>query len=314
MWSEPGQPSKPSSRPGLLLVDGHAYAYRAFHAIRRLNGPDGRPSNALFGFTKMLDRLISWLVPTHAAVVWDCGMSAERLQALPDYKADRPPMPDDLHAQITELQRYLPLAGLQSIQLEGAEADDCLASIAVRAQHAIASTWIASSDKDFMQLVRPGIGLVNPADMPPKIWTDQDVIAKTGVRPEQIVDWLSLIGDAVDNIPGVSGVGPKTATKLLRQFGSIAEIYRRIEEVDPLRLREELRQSAQLVARNQKLICLDDKVGATITLAELTLKKPDNKALAAWRREWGFRVNDRTDSANAEPSEKQQDLFAPHRA
>lgn len=310
MRFEQGQPNRTSSQKGLLLVDGHAYAYRAFYAIQRLTGPDGRPTNALLGFTKTLRKLIDWLTPTHAAVVWDGGMSAQRLEALPAYKANRPEMPDDLHSQISELQRYLPVAGLSSVQIAGVEADDCLAAIAKQAVQQEIATWIASSDKDFMQLARPGLGLINPSDSPLRIWSEQDVIAKTGVRPDQVVDWLSLIGDTVDNIPGVPGIGLKTATKLLVQFGTVVGIYSRIADVEPPRVREALLNSADLVARNQKLIRLDESVGQGIAVSDLVLRKPDLDGISALHQEWGFRPRVRS---QPELCEREQDLFAAFR-
>jgi DNA polymerase I len=311
MWSEQGQPRIVGSPGGLLLMDGHAYAYRAFHAIRKLTAPDGRPTNAIFGFIKMMEKLLDWLSPTHAAVVWDGGMSPQRLGLLPEYKANRPSMPDDLRSQIAQLQRYLPAVGLASIQMAEVEADDCLATIASKASQNGLATLIASSDKDFMQLVRPGLGLVNPADPPPKIWSETDVLTKTGVRPDQVVDWLSLVGDAVDNIRGVPGIGPKTASKLLLQFGSVAAMYDRIEEVDSPKLREGLRQSASMVARNRDLIRLDESVKIELTLSDLGRRKPDANAVAALYREWGFGAKARKQTT---ASEMEQDLFATTRA
>jgi DNA polymerase I len=310
MWSEQAQPSKSSSQGRLLLVDGHAYAYRAFHAIRNLTAPDGRPTNAILGFIKMLEKLRDWLAPSHVAVVWDGGMSPLRLGMLPDYKANRPSMPDDLRTQITEIQRYLPVAGLVSVQMADVEADDCLAAIACRAIQLGLGTVIASSDKDFMQLVSPGLGLVNPADSPPRIWNETDVVAKTGVRPDQVVDWLSLVGDTVDNISGVPGVGLKTAAKLLVQFGSVAGIYSRIGEVDPPKLRERLQQFSDVVARNKSLIRLDAGVKLELVLPDLAVRRPDPASLDPLYQQWGF---GRKTRGQLSSSESEQDLFEAHR-
>ena len=273
----------------LLLVDGHAYAYRAFHAIRHLSGPDGRPTNAIFGFVKMLARLREWLQPTHLGVVWDGGLSTERLAALPEYKAQRPPMPPELAGQMDDMVAYLEAAGLASFCQDGVEADDYLA---LAARRAAAGGWpvvIASADKDFMQLVTPDIGLLNPNDKAPVVWTAAQVLEKTGVAPEQIVDWLSLIGDNVDNIPGVPGVGPKTATGLLRQFGSVDALYERLGEVASERVRGALAAGAAAVRRNQALIRLRDDLPCEFVLDKFALGQPDAGRLLALYQRWGFK-------------------------
>jgi DNA polymerase-1 len=242
----------------LLIVDGHAYAYRAFHAIRGLRAPDGKPTNAIYGFVKMLAKMRANLAPTHLIVAWDGGLSAERMVLLPEYKAQRPEMPDDLRPQFDEIENYLDAAGMESYCGDGVEADDYIACLARHAVAAEMTTVIASSDKDFMQLVSARVGLLNPHDKTEAIWTDEQVRAKTGVEPSQIVDWLSLIGDSVDNISGVPGVGPKTATDLLKQFGSVEKIFSRLGEVKSERLRVALENAKARVERNQKMVRLRD--------------------------------------------------------
>ena len=275
--------------PRLLIVDGHAYAYRAFHAIRQLNGPDGLPTNAVYGFIKMLSKLRASLAPTHLVVIWDGGLAEERVAVHPEYKAHRPPMPEGLSRQLDEIMEYLRAAGIASWCRDGVEADDWIAGVARRAAAAGAEVVIASADKDFMQLVRQGIGLANPNDKSERIWTEADVVQKTGVRPEQIVDWLSLVGDSVDNIPGVPGVGPKTATGLLQQFGSLAALYDRIEEVTSERIRQNLEGARSSMQRNQALIRLQDEVGAAFQLAEALPGGEDRNHLRALYQRWGFR-------------------------
>lgn len=287
-----GEPSVASTtgRPHcLLLVDGHAYAYRAYHAIRSLSGPDGVPTNAIYGFVKMLAKLRQNLRPTHLAVIWDGGLAAERMVAHPAYKAQRPPMPEGLGRQLDEIDTYLCAAGIASWRRDGVEADDWIAGSARRAAVAGAQVLIASSDKDFMQLVTPHIGLINPNDKTERIWTAAEVVAKTGVRPEQIVDWLSLVGDAVDNIPGVPGVGPKTAADLMRQFGSIDELYRRLPEVKSARVKSALAAAEGDVRRNQGLISLRDDVGTDFQLEQTAPKVEDSMRLLNLFHRWGFR-------------------------
>jgi len=274
----------------LLIVDGHAYAYRAFHAIRELRSPTGQPTNAIYGFIKMLAKMRATLSPTHLIVVWDGGLSAERMVALPEYKAHRPEMPADLGPQIDEITRYLEAANIASFCREGVEADDYIACLARRALDADMEVVIASSDKDFMQLVLPGIGLLNPNDKTQAVWTAEQVRAKTGVEPSQIVDWLSLIGDSVDNIPGVPGVGPKTAADLLQQFGSVAALYGRLNEVKSERLRAALTAAADAVQRNRELVRLREDLHCEFSPEEMADQPPDADRLAPLFRQWSFRT------------------------
>src|ERR1039457_5310276 len=191
-------------------------------------------------------------------VVWDGGLSAERMTALPEYKAQRPEMPENLRPQFDEMVSYLAAAGVASYCGDGIEADDYIACLARRAADAGWNVVIASSDKDFMQLVSARIGLLNPNDKTGAIWAHEQVRARAGVEPEQVADWLALMGDAVDNIPGVPGVGPKTAAELLKQFGSVTALFGRLAEVKSERLRAALRDSADAVRRNLKLVQLHE--------------------------------------------------------
>lgn len=279
-------PTDKSNR--LLIVDGHAYAYRAFHAIRELSSPTGAATNAIYGFIKMLTKLQLQLEPSHVVVVWDGGLSSERTAEHPDYKAQRPPMPESLGEQIDQIGDYLSAAGIATYCRDGVEADDWIASFASHGAETM-PVVIASSDKDFMQLVSPRIGLVNPNDKSEKIWAAADVFAKAGVMPEQVIDWLALVGDAVDNIPGVPGVGPKTATDLLSRFGSVQGIYSRIEEVSSPRLKQNLEASKEAVNRNQRLIRLKPE-GLAAQLNDLRLKPADVARLRVLYAQWGFKT------------------------
>ncbi|MBI5773043.1 MAG: hypothetical protein HZA89_04775 [Verrucomicrobia bacterium] len=287
----------------LLLVDGHAYAYRAFYAIRSLNAPDGSPTNAIYGFLKMLSRLRVAASPSHLAVIWDGGLAPERTAAHPSYKSQRPPMPDGLARQMDGIVEYLRAAGLASWCHDGVEADDWIAVAARRASAAGVRVVIASSDKDFMQLVTPRVGLLNPGDKSERIWTEAEVIAKTGVRPAQIVDWLSLVGDSVDNIPGVPGIGPKTATVLLQQFGSLEGIYAGLEEVKSDRVRESLTASRADMCRNQALIRLRDDVGVAFQLQDTVPGVEDRRQTAEMFQRWGFHSLLRELEARREPEQ-----------
>ena len=274
----------------LLIVDGHAYAYRAFHAIRGLRSPGGQPTNAIYGFVKMLAKMRAVVEPTHLIVVWDGGLSDERVALLPEYKAQRPGMPDDLKSQLDEIVSYLKAAGVASFCRKGVEADDYIACLARRAVEAGMEVVIASADKDFTQLVSGRIGLLNPNDKSEVIWTDEQVRAKTGVGPSQVVDWLSLTGDNVDNIPGVPGVGPKTAAELLGQFGSVRVLYERLDEVKSERLRAALRASMDVVRRNCELVRLRDDLPCEFLPDELAAKPADAGRLSGLYQRWGFKT------------------------
>ena len=289
----------------LLIVDGHAYAYRAFHAIRELRAPDGRPTNAIYGFVKMLEKMRAAVSPTHLMVVWDGGLSAERLAALPAYKAQRPEMPADLRPQFDEIENFLAAAGIASYCADGVEADDYIATLARRAAAENWNAVIASSDKDFMQLVSAQIGLLNPNDKTGAIWGREQVQAKTGVEPEQVADWLALMGDAVDNIPGVPGVGSKTAAELLKQFGSVENLLARLDEVKSEKLRHSLRGAAAAVVRNQKLVRLPE-VPCELAPEKLVVQPGDRAALRRLLAGWGFKG---MIAALEAPGEKQAELI-----
>jgi DNA polymerase-1 len=190
----------------LLIIDGHAFAYRAFYGIRGLTSPAGRPTNAIYGFISMLAKLEAQVLPTHAVVVWDGGLDAGRVESLDDYKGQRDPMPDDMEVQLDSMVEYLEAEGWASVCDDGVEADDRIGQLAKRAEGEGYEVAIASSDKDFLQLINDRVKMWNPADKSGVPMDAEAVVAKTGVRPEQIVDWLSLVGDAADNIPGVPGV------------------------------------------------------------------------------------------------------------
>jgi len=272
----------------LLIVDGHAYAYRAFYAIRELRSPSGVPTNAIYGFVKMLAKMRATIAPTHLIVVWDGGLSAVRMAALPEYKAQRPEMPENLKPQFDEIVNYLKAAGVASFCGDGVEADDYIACLARRASDVGWQIVIASADKDFMQLVSARVGLLNPNDKSETVWTDEQVRNKTGVEPLQIVDWLALMGDSVDNIRGVPGVGPKTAADLLKQFGSAAKLYERLDEVKSEKLRASLRASAEAVRRNLELVRLYD-VPCDFLPEELLEKPADAGRLRELFVRWGFK-------------------------
>ena len=274
----------------LLIIDGHAFAYRAFFAIRGLSSPYGRPTNAIYGFIKMLEKLEAQVLPSHTVVVWDGGLDEDRVEGLDDYKAQRDPMPDDMEVQLDEIVEYLEANGIASICDDGVEADDRIGQLAKRAEAEGFEVAIASSDKDFFQLINDQVKMLNPADKSGEPMDADAVEAKTGVRPDQIVDWLSLVGDAVDNIPGVQGIGVKTAATLLNEFGSIDGIYERLADVKREKQREALAASEADVRRNQALVVLKLDLAGEPELDSLRKGFEDTALLEKLYEKWGFKT------------------------
>jgi DNA polymerase-1 len=294
----------------LLIVDGHCYAYRAFFGIASLTSPSGRPTNAIYGFIRMLGKARDRARPWRTVVVWDGGLAAERMALLPDYKAQRASMPADLAPQLDEIAEYLRAAGVLSLRKEGCEADDCIAALTVQAAAEGLPVVIASSDKDFMQLVSSGVKLLVPHDKTENLWDAAQVRRKTGVEPGQIVDWLSLVGDASDNIPGVAGIGLKIAADLMGQFGSVDVLYERLAEVRSERLRAHLQAEEETVRRNQQLIRLRDAMRCELPLEELAALESDAEELRRLYSGWGFKNLLQTLAQTGLPDT--EDLFHEH--
>lgn len=239
----------------LLLVDGMAAVYRAFYAIKNLRTTTGKPSNAIFGFVRMIEQLKKSWSPSHFVVVFDGGLPPERMTLVPEYKGNRSPMPDDMRSQFEGINEYLESSSIPSIRRDLCEADDLMATLAVHASSNDTRVLLATHDKDLFQLVNQNTQIV-PVTGKREIMGNDEIIKKTGVTPRQIVDWLALIGDSADNIKGVPGVGPKTAAKLLVEFGSVDEIWEHINEMPANKLRESLDASREIVERNLKMVTL----------------------------------------------------------
>lgn len=273
----------------LLLVDGTAVLYRAFFAIRELSTRAGKPTNAVFGFLRLIEQMRGRWNPTHWAVVFDGGLPAARLNRLPQYKAQRPPMPPGLKAQIPDAQDYLDCAGVPWLRIGGQEADDLLATLTVQGvRGGDAEVLLATSDKDLYQLVGDAVTIVSVAGES-VVMGVAEVVDKTGVRPDQIVDWLSLTGDASDNIPGVPGVGPKTAAKLLSEFGSLDELWGRLQDVRPERVARLLADHRQDVERNRDVVRLDTGTDCRIDWIEWRVRHGDTRRLASFYDRMEFR-------------------------
>jgi len=273
-----------------LLIDGFNLAYRCFYATPALTRADGFPTNALHGWVKSLWRLIDQEKPAHTAVFFDLGGSRERLELHPEYKAQRAEMPEDLSRQIDGVKTLTRLLGLAAVEIEGIESDDLLATCAARRAAEGDEVLIVSSDKDFAQLVGERIRvLLPPPSAQPRLgWRLLDAAGvrdKFGVGPERIVDYLALIGDTSDNIPGLNGVGPKTAIKWLERHGDLEGILAAAGAIEPERFRAPLVESASRLRLNRRLVTLNlthvlppleqgpaDLAGLTAFLAEMDMR------------------------------------------
>ncbi len=262
--------------PVLLLVDAFGLAYRGFFAISDLSTSAGVSTNAVFGFIKTLRQAARIWKPTHMAVVFDGGMDQRRKGLLAEYKAQRPPMPDKLRSQIALISEYLQCARIAVARIDGREADDVMAALAVRACAADSgfNVLMLTSDKDMFQMVDDRVSLVVPARGDERMGPSQ-VLQKTGVPPSLVPGWLALTGDAADNIPGVPGVGPKTAAKWLSEHGSLAGVFEHLPELKPERLRDALQAHRAAVERNLDLVRLDSAMDPGLEIEALRVVAPD---------------------------------------
>ncbi len=256
-----------------LLVDGFNLAYRCFFAIPELTRADGFPTNALHGWVKSIWKLADQEKPESTLVFFDLGGAQDRLAIHPEYKAQREEMPDALAKQLPYVRSLTRALGCVGIELEGVESDDLLAAEAVALARAGHEVLIVSSDKDFAQIVDERIKiLLPPPTANPKLgWQVRDaagVREKFGVPPSQIADYLALVGDTSDNIPGINGVGPKTASKWLAEWGSLEGVITHAAELQPERFRAAVASEADKLRRNLKLTTLN------VALPSLVLSKP----------------------------------------
>jgi 5'-3' exonuclease len=263
----------------LLLIDGHYYVYRSFFAIRDLrNSKTGEPTNAIYGFVKTVRRMVKDLAPDLGAVVWDMGIPKRRTELQPAYKEQRAVMPDDMRPQLTFIQNLVPMLGFASLWLDDTEADDLMASYTVAARARGDEVVLATNDKDLFQLVGDGVGVysTNKADLAsPKdafaLLGAEAVMKKWGVTPPLIADVLSLIGDSVDNIPGVNGLGSKGAASLLTAHGNLDAILANPEVVKNERIREKLKAARAQIIQNREMVRLDLDLPLPAPLEELKI-------------------------------------------
>ena len=277
----------------LVLVDGSSYLYRAFHAFPPLTNSAGEPTGAMYGVLNMLKSLISQVQPSHIAVVFDAKGKTFRDEMFEQYKSHRPPMPDELRKQIQPLHDIIRALGIPLLVIEGVEADDVIGTLAVAASKANKKVLISTGDKDMAQLVDDNIMLINT--MNNTLLDREAVIEKYGIPPELIIDYLALMGDSADNIPGVAGVGEKTALGLLQGIGSMAEIYANLDKVAELPIRGAKKLGDKLLAEKEmadlsyRLATIKTDVALDITPEQLTLGASNNDQLTEYFGRYEFK-------------------------
>ena len=266
--------------PTLYIVDGSSYVFRAFYAVRALTTASGTPTNAVYGFATMLQKLLRQYAPMYVAVAFDPPKPSFRKAMSADYKAHRPPTPPDLIPQLPLVRDLTRALAVAVLEVDGYEADDVIGTLTVRARAAGCDVRIVSSDKDLCQLVDDHVHLLDT--MRDKELGPDEVREKFGVEPAQIVDLLGLAGDASDNIPGVRGIGDKTAAQLIQQFGSVEGVLANIDAVAGEKRRENLRNHAEDARLSRRLAQLELNVPMPFDLEALRRVEPDKATLAAF--------------------------------
>ncbi|MDX1423221.1 MAG: DNA polymerase I [Kiloniellales bacterium] len=279
--------SKAAPFKHLYLIDGSGYIFRAYFAIPPRMSSDGTPTNATFGFSNMILKLLRESDADGIAVVFDKGKTSFRNDFYPEYKAHRPDPPEDLVPQFEMIREATRAFNLPCIEMENYEADDIIATYARRAAAAGIEVTIISSDKDLMQLVGDGIVMMDPMKNQP-IGPDE-VVAKFGVPPEKVVEVQALAGDSVDNVPGVPGIGVKTAAQLIEAYGDLEALLARAEEIKQPKRRENLIEFAEQARISRRLVTLKDDVPVAEDLADFRLREPDPEALRAFLERYEFR-------------------------
>jgi len=270
----------------LYIIDGNSYIYRAYYAVRGLTNSSGLPTNAIFGFANMLLKVIKEKSPDLLALVFDPKGPTRRHLEFKEYKAHRPPMPKDLVPQIPYIHRFVDAFRIPVFIQEGQEADDVIATLAHKAVKEGMDITIVTGDKDILQLVGPHIRVYDT--LKDKIYEQSDVEERFGVPPDRIVEIMGLMGDAADNIPGVPGIGEKTAQSLIKQYGTIENVLAHALEITKPKLRQSLLGFSHLARLSRELALLHKDVPIDISYDDLKLKPPDNTALLRMLKELEF--------------------------
>ncbi len=271
----------------LVLVDGSSYLYRAFHAMPSLNNSKGMPTGAAYGIANMLRRLLADYDPAHLAVVFDAKGKTFRDDLYSEYKANRPPMPDEMRQQLEPIRSLVNAMGIPILEVPGVEADDVIGTLAVQGKKCGFDVTISTGDKDMAQLVNSSVTMVNTMDG--RRLDPEGVEEKFGIAPEQMVDYLTLVGDAVDNVPGVPKVGPKTAVKWLKEYGTLDAIIAHADDVGG-KVGENLRECLDRLPLSHKLVTIKCDVELDVGPDDLERTAPDNARLRDLYSELEFKT------------------------
>jgi DNA polymerase I len=272
----------------VFLVDGSGFIFRAFHALPPMTRGDGTPVNAVFGFTRMVMKLVADTDADHVAVVFDRARKTFRSDIYPEYKAHRPPPPDELIPQFQLVRDATAALGVASVDMEGFEADDLIATYTRQAKEVGAEVTIVSSDKDLMQLVGDGVIMLD-AMKGREIGPDQ-VVEKFGVGPDKVIEVQALAGDSSDNVPGVAGIGVKTAAQLIIEYGDLETVLARAEEIKQPKRRQSLIEQADAARISKQLVTLRDDVPVTVPLSDFAVREADPETLLTFLRDQSFKT------------------------
>src|SRR5215510_8173098 len=276
-----------STKPKTLcLIDGSAYIYRAFFALPALNNSKGLQTNAVYGFTTMLLKILRERQPDGLVVAFDEKGPTLRHQEFKEYKAQRPPMPEGMSAQIPYIHRVVEALNIPAVRQAGYEADDLIGTLAHRAEQVGYDVVIVTGDKDMFQLLTPHVRIYDPVK--DKWFGESECRERFGVEPARVVEVMGLMGDSTDNIPGVEGIGEKTAMKLIAQFGTIEELLRHVDEVTPLRTKAMLVEHADDARLSRKLATIDVDSPVEFDAASFHVKPPHTEQLMDLLRELEF--------------------------
>ena len=270
----------------IYLIDGSSYIYRAYHAIAPLTNSKGVATNAVLGFVKMVQKLINEHGPKYLAIAFDSKGPVFRHDLYKEYKANRPPMPEDLREQLPYIKEFVRASNILMLEEAEVEADDILASVAAKYTKQGYRVVIVSGDKDLLQLVDDSVAMYDP--MKNKLMDRAEVEQKYGVRPDQLLDFFALVGDSADNVPGVPGVGPKTAEKLIADYGSLDGLYEQIDTLKKSKMKEKIIDNRQQAYLSRQLIDLKKDVKVPEKIEQFTLQKGDDSSLASLYTELEF--------------------------
>ena len=272
-----------------MLIDGSSQMYRAYHAIRGLTGPDGKSTNAVYGFVTMLRKLLDDQKPEYIVAAFDVAGPTFREELDADYKANRAPMPDDLVEQVPWVHEACEALGVPVITLQGYEADDVIGTLANQAADKNVDVVIVTGDKDFFQLVRNGVTVFNPRDE--GTWYDSDhVLAKFGVRPDQVIDLLALMGDAVDNVKGVPGIGAKGARALIGEHDTLDKLLAKAQQLPQRKYRTALTEHAELAHQSRDLVRIETNAPIQLDLDQTRFSGPQPERCFELFSKLGFRT------------------------